>query len=185
MNHRNNGRSRVAAEQNQEALLQEEVLLALKNTGRPKQEVLDVEAISEFFKDVAAEQLEQRLHAVMVAAYDRLKAKKGMTYKRLASRLGIDPSVITRRFNGQENMTIRTIAEMFLALESEVDVSERPVYQARKQASASHTDRFSGEVVFTWHRPAQPSLFDLPSEIAEVQRASATLSASDWNRSCR
>ena len=93
---------------------------------------LNYAKISRDQKFIARAQLRQRIFQEIHCCYDRLKERvPNFSYKALAERLQIDPALVSRRMNGQANMTIETIADLFLALEVSPEIFGVPIGEAR------------------------------------------------------
>ena len=59
---------------------------------------------------------------VLAALRTRLRERK-ITQKELAAKLGIDKSTISRLLRGNQNITARTLGELFWALDFAYDIS--------------------------------------------------------------
>ncbi|WP_148294365.1 hypothetical protein [Azospirillum sp. B506] len=105
-----------------------EIYRLVEGIGIPSQNRLNIDSITEHQKEIATAKLEQRVYRAMQRAYARLESKHNdISYKKISERLDISPSIISKRLSGHENMTIRSIAETFLALEADIDIVECPV----------------------------------------------------------
>ena len=51
---------------------------------------------------------------------------RGMSRAELADKLGVRPSEVTQRLSGGRNLTLRSIADMFLALDYTVQIQAEP-----------------------------------------------------------
>ncbi len=91
------------------------------------EEVFDKENISDAQIDVAEVRLRRALAEELVRAFGQEKVRSGLTYKKLADRLNKDPGLISRRFKGEENLTIRSIVAMFLAMGREIHAHSSPI----------------------------------------------------------
>jgi len=71
------------------------------------------------------------LHVAYNAMQDafRMRAQSGLTQDHLASKLGVDKGLISKRLNGVENLTLRTLSNMGTAMECRVNVSFEPYEQ--------------------------------------------------------
>lgn len=56
----------------------------------------------------------------------RLRAADGMTQDHIAARLGIDKSLVSRRFNGEENHTLKTLSFMASGMNCRLNIQFRP-----------------------------------------------------------
>ncbi len=84
----------------------------------------DVDSLTEGDKRVAVARLQRRVLQALKSRFAELQATNSeFTARKLADRLGMDPAVIIRRLNGRVNMTMKSVAEMFLVLESEPEIS--------------------------------------------------------------
>ena len=61
-------------------------------------------------------QLRQRLHREMRRVFERLNKEEGLTFSEIARRLGVNRSVVTRRFKGRTNLTLDVLSDMFRAM---------------------------------------------------------------------
>lgn len=66
----------------------------------------------------------------------RVLAERGMTRAQLAEKLGVKPSEVTQRLNGGRNLTLRSIADMFHAMDCTVTVVAKPKASTRAVAQA-------------------------------------------------
>ena len=67
----------------------------------------------------------ENLHAAYNSLRDTFKAS-GLSQDELASRLGVNKSVISRRLNGSENLTIKTLSQMGTAMECRLITTYQP-----------------------------------------------------------
>lgn len=87
----------------------------------------------EFRKEFAVESLV--LEATEVVS--RLMHEQGLTKADLARRLGKSRAWVTQLLNGSANMTLRTLAEVLVALDAEARVEAKPgAWQAKKKLLA-------------------------------------------------
>ena len=56
---------------------------------------------------------------VLKKAYEQT----GLTQNEIALKLGVDKGLISRRLNGQENLTLNTIADLFTAMEARLEMN--------------------------------------------------------------
>jgi transcriptional regulator with XRE-family HTH domain len=84
------------------------------------------------FSPVAKAELWDDYYACMHDAYNALRdtfESTGMTQDQLAARLKIDKSLVSRRLNGSENLTIKTLSHMGTGMGYRVVVLFRPYDQ--------------------------------------------------------
>jgi transcriptional regulator with XRE-family HTH domain len=67
----------------------------------------------------------ENLHAAYNSLRDTFKSS-GLSQDELASRLGVNKSVISRRLNGSENLTIKTLSQMGTAMECRLITTYQP-----------------------------------------------------------
>ena len=77
-------------------------------------------------KSRAGSRFISRVKAELQSALEQEKAERKLTQKAIADTLGINRSVVNRRFMGLENMTIRSLGETLWAIGWE------PYFEARK-----------------------------------------------------
>jgi hypothetical protein len=68
------------------------------------------------------------LHGAYRAMHDafEMRADAGLTQDGIAIMLGVDKSLISKRFNGMENMTLKTMSYMGTAMNCRVTISFTP-----------------------------------------------------------
>jgi transcriptional regulator with XRE-family HTH domain len=74
-------------------------------------------------EDLCLLQQERLLVHVALAIHRRMKAV-GVSRKQLASLLGVSKGRISQILGGERNLTLRTLADIFTALEARVQISE-------------------------------------------------------------
>lgn len=94
-------------------------------------QVFDQEDICSAQIAVAEIRLRRLLSEEMVRAFRGSQ----LTARAVAKRLNCDPALISRRLKGDENLTLRTIAAMFLAVGHEVVVQSVPFQVADRNAA--------------------------------------------------
>lgn len=67
----------------------------------------------------------ENLHAAYNSLRDTFKSS-GLSQDDLAARLGVNKSVISRRLNGSENLTIKTLSQMGTAMECRLITTYQP-----------------------------------------------------------
>lgn len=80
-----------------------------------------------------------RVRDELLKAFLDAKDERGLTQKALADELGVDSARISRILNGEENLTLRSVAELACVLDREVDFALRkrkPAYTANGGPSA-------------------------------------------------
>ena len=87
---------------------------------------------------MAREDLKQRLYHELQRVFETRRDNNEINYKKIAYRLGIHPSLITRRMKGHTNLTLDVLSDLFLAMDAqlgctailfeEVDASEDPQF---------------------------------------------------------
>lgn len=83
-------------------------------------------------KDRAATRFMSRVHRALVRAALQRKKTDGLSQRALAERLEVDKAMISRIFSGRGNPTIRTLGELFWALEVEPDIIIRDQKEPRQ-----------------------------------------------------
>ena len=81
-------------------------------------------------EDVLAEQWFSFMHSMiqgMQAAYRASQENGEITQKKMAERLGKNPSFVSRCLSGQQNMTARTIHDLARAMDCRLEVKFRPL----------------------------------------------------------
>lgn len=104
-------------------------MLALKREAKskviaptkPKDSVILDEHDQKFYRA----EMRQRLHREMRRVFKRQKEIEGLSYADLAERLGVNRSVITRRFKGTSNLTLDIISDMFRAMGSRLNIEAK------------------------------------------------------------
>ena len=67
----------------------------------------------------------RKVHREIQRAFSEA-SKKGMTQQKLATMLDINRATINKRLLGQDNLTLRSIAELAWALDNDIEFSLRP-----------------------------------------------------------
>lgn len=67
-----------------------------------------------------------RAYDAMLNVLNRRVQEEGLSSEDLAKRLGVDKALISRRLNGRENLTLRTLSNMASAMSSELLVDFKP-----------------------------------------------------------
>ncbi len=66
-----------------------------------------------------------RVRDELVRAFLEAKAERGLTQRQLADDLGVDRARVSRALKGEENLTLRSVAEFASALDREIVFSLR------------------------------------------------------------
>ena len=61
----------------------------------------------------------------LIKAFLEAKAERGLTQRQLADDLGVDRARVSRALKGEENLTLRSVAEFAFALDREIVFSLR------------------------------------------------------------
>src|SRR3712207_3758349 len=61
-------------------------------------------------------ELLNRVHRELHRALRQMEEKEGLTQADIARRLGVHPSVVSRRFNGTANLTLEILADLSRAM---------------------------------------------------------------------
>ncbi len=69
------------------------------------------------------------IHRALNTALSEESAKRGLTRKMIADLLGKNKSVITRKFSGNGNMTLETLADLAYALDRPIKIDMPPRHQ--------------------------------------------------------
>lgn len=75
-----------------------------------------------------------RVRDELLKAFVEAKEERGLTQKGLADEWGVDSARVSRILNGEENLTLRSVAELACVLDREVD------FALRKKKSVSATN---------------------------------------------
>jgi transcriptional regulator with XRE-family HTH domain len=59
----------------------------------------------------------------IVRSFVEEKMQNGLSQVKLAEKLGVDKSVVSRQLNGEQNLTLRSIAELAWALDRDIQFS--------------------------------------------------------------
>ena len=111
----------------------DELAASLAATATFAPERLDVEHPTKLQRGLAEERLRQRIQDALLRRLKQLKTKRpDFSANRIAERLGKNKSQVSRWLAGTENMTLRTIAELFLGLECEPEIWFTPFGEARE-----------------------------------------------------
>lgn len=99
-----------------------------------------------------------RIHDLLLEAYAYRAETEGLDQARLADKLGVDKAVVSRRLSGASNLTERTLAETFWALDHELTFDAVPT-ERLKRGNASTEARSNVPVApsSTIVAPAPPS----------------------------
>ncbi|MBX9634224.1 MAG: hypothetical protein K2X44_04510 [Magnetospirillum sp.] len=101
--------------------------------GTIHEDILAVDRPSRFQRDLAEEWLRQRVQDTLALRLSQLKTERGdFTAQLIAKRLEKKKEQVSRWLRGKENMTLRTIAELFLAMECRPEMSFTPFGKARR-----------------------------------------------------
>ena len=68
-------------------------------------------------------------HNSMIMAFEKRAADEGLTADQLAQLLDVDKSLISRRLNGRDNLTLKTLSNMATALRCKLGILFNP-YEA-------------------------------------------------------
>lgn len=118
----------------------DEVLVLVNPSVEFIEDPVSPAAVSKSDIGAAEVRIREKLAEEMSMAFFNLSKVKNLTCAEIAKRLGVSAGLISRRFKGEENLTLRTIAAMFLALEREVIISSRPL-AARAETRTSAESR--------------------------------------------
>lgn len=78
--------------------------------------------LSESDKEYFRTRTKRRVHAVLLSKFHEV-ASNGTTKARLAERLGISPSLITRWLSSPGNIRLETVSDLLLAMRAELEVT--------------------------------------------------------------
>lgn len=67
-------------------------------------------------------------------------SKQGLTKKELAERMGVSPQRLANLLNTQPNMTLKSVAQLALALDIRVEFSSKPVFSSETQYKCAESD---------------------------------------------
>lgn len=89
-----------------------------------------------------AEQYFENLHTAYRSMREvfKLRAAQGMTQDDLADRLDSDKGLISRRLNGQENMTLKTLSAMASGLDCGLNIQFIPFEEYRSPSNYFESD---------------------------------------------
>lgn len=94
----------------------------------------------------------ESLHAAYYALRSAFAAS-GLTQEELAQRIGVDKSLISKRLNGSENLTIKTMSQMGTGMERRLMVAFRPYDEVGMDnyyyQTPTHSKAASTSAVFT------------------------------------
>jgi antitoxin component HigA of HigAB toxin-antitoxin module len=82
-----------------------------------------------------------------------LMKQKGISKAELARKLGRSKSNMTQLLDGTTNMTLRTVSDTLLVLDSKLVVSLVPLESSSKQSPPSLADQFVFESLKLWNNP--------------------------------
>ncbi len=113
--------------------------------------------------------------ALVTAALDE-KKETGVSQQQIASRLGVNRSVINRLLRGEANLTLRSVAEIAWALGWEPDFTLRR--RARKSPERNHFETAKANRPITTpatrtttsHTQLQPTAVTTRSNVSEIAR---------------
>lgn len=92
------------------------------------------------------------VHRELHRALRRMEAEEGLSRADIARRLGVHPSVISRRFNGTANLTLEVIADLSRAMGHRAKIT----LEALKDLSASRATNGNTRGM-TWYIPTEIS----------------------------
>lgn len=78
--------------------------------------------MTEEAKQVYRARLRLQLFTELRALFRRRQRETGLTQNEVADRLGVDDAVISKRLNGEANLTLNTVSDLARAMEGLVDV---------------------------------------------------------------
>lgn len=81
-----------------------------------------------------------RAHSSLLGLFKRLAQALGLKQTDLASRTGKDPAQIARIFNGQKNITLDTLSDLFLGMGYEVEYRAVPIGSQQGATGISWAD---------------------------------------------
>ena len=87
-----------------------------------------------------------------------LLAEKGISRAKLASALGKGPSHVTQLLNGDANMTLHTVADLFWACGRAAHITDEPLEKSAGRQVFFYMD-------IDWHNPQQSPAINTPSRL--------------------
>lgn len=107
------------------------------------------------------ERLRDRIHELILAEFERLRAAGEINNATLARRLGREAAQVTRWLRAPGNLTLKTISNLFVAMETDLDFSVSRL--AAKLAPRTHSphgavDRVRQAGRLGWQRSILPSI---------------------------
>lgn len=67
--------------------------------------------------------LRNRIFREIRRVFRKAYKESGLTQKEIAERLGADPALVSKRLNGDANLTLNTIADLFTAIEARLEMN--------------------------------------------------------------
>ena len=67
-------------------------------------------------------------------------SKQGLTKKELAERMGVSPQRLANLLNTQPNMTLKSVAQLALALDIRVEFSSEPAFSSETPYECAESD---------------------------------------------
>lgn len=67
-------------------------------------------------------------------------SKQGLTKKELTERMGVSPQRLANLLNTQPNMTLKSVAQLALALDIRVEFSSKPAFSSETQYKCAESD---------------------------------------------
>lgn len=127
-------------------------------------------------------ELQYNLHREMREMYDLQHAAHGLTYKKIADRLGVNPSVVTMRFKGASNLTIDALSDTFRAMGARLDCKAVRLEDLERGAIQAAADLERGVVTILLSHPQNGSFHELLKlELGDVNFEAAGSALTLWS----
>lgn len=130
--------------------------------------------LTEEAKQVFRARFRLQLFTELRALFRRRQRETGLTQNEVAARLGVDDAVISKRLNGEANLTLNTVSDLARAMEGRVDV----------KITAIEDFSHHGTVVSWWADTSEPGDFAAPPIsslfIPQIPDSIPGLQFSDW-----
>lgn len=73
----------------------------------------------------------------LIADFEGLREKQGLTYTALAERMGVSRAYVSKLMQGRQNSTLGSLVKLAEALGAELDIRVRPQHKAHPDGSAN------------------------------------------------